>query len=339
MRAIQTQKLLQSVVLGFYFSMLVLASVGGSAHSAEDPAKYPARALRFIVPFPPGGGNDTIARAIGQQLSIAFGQQVLIDNRPGAGGTIAAKRVINSKNDGYTLLIHHIGMSTAPALYKNLGFDPMNDFEYVGQVADVPMILVGNKDLPPKNYQELLPYMKANASKIAYANAGIGSASHLCGLLFMSRIQLDLTTVPYKGTAPALTDLIGGQVQLMCDQTTNLSGQLATNAVKPYGTTTMQRIKAFDKIPTLNEQGLKNFEVKVWHGVYAPKGTPKGEMDKLAKALQGAIQDPVYKQHMAELGVEIPTQANATPEGLKKHLKAQIDLWSPIIKAAGIYAD
>lgn len=155
----------------------------------------------------------------------------------------------------------------------------------------------------------------------------------------MSRIQLDLTTVPYKGTAPALTDLIGGQVQLMCDQTSNISSQLTTGSIKSYGTTTMQRLKAFDKIPTLNEQGLKNFEIKVWHGVYAPKGTPKARMDKLSKALQGAIQDVQYKMHMAELGIEIPSQANASPEGLKRHLKAQIDLWAPIIKTAGIYAD
>jgi tripartite-type tricarboxylate transporter receptor subunit TctC len=306
------------------------------AQAADFPGDRP---ITLVVPFAAGGPTDKVARELALAMSKQLKGQVIVDNSPGAGGTIASKRVLNSKNDGYTLLIHHIGMSTAPALYKNLGFDPLTDFEYVGQVADVPMILVGNKDLPPKNFQELVPYMKANASKLAYANAGLGSASHLCGLLLMSRLQLDLTTVPYKGTAPALTDLIGGQVQLMCDQTTNLSGQLATNTVKPYGSATMQRIKAFDKIPTLNEQGLKNFEVKVWHGVYAPKGTPKAEMDKLAKALQGAIQDPLYKQHMAELGVEIPTQANATPEGLKKQLKSQIELWTPIIKSAGVYAD
>ena len=319
--------------------LILMCAMGLANAQSKEVSSYPNKPIRIINPLAVGGAVDTMARMLAPTLQEILGQTIVIESKPGAGGTIGANFVAKSPADGYTLLIHHIGMSTAPALYKNLGFDPMNDYEYVGQVADVPMILVGNKNLPPKNYQELLPYMKANVSTIAYANAGVGSASHLCGLLFMSRIQLDLTTVPYKGTAPALTDLIGGQVQLMCDQTTNLSGQLATNAVKPYGSTTMQRIKAFDKIPTLNEQGLKNFEVKVWHGVYAPKGTPKAEMDKLAKALQGAIQDPLYKQHMAELGVEIPSQANASPEGLKKHLKAQIDLWTPIIKNAGIYAD
>jgi len=266
-------------------------------------------------------------------------QQVIVDNSPGAGGTIAAKKVLNAPKDGYTILIHHIGMSTAPALYKNLGFDPNTDYEHLGQVADVPMVLVANKDLPAKNYTELLAYIKANGSKVAYANAGIGSASHLCGLLFMSTIQQDMTTVPYKGTAPALTDLIGGQVQLMCDQTTNLAGQLKAGSVKAYGATTLQRIPAFKDIPTLHEQGLKNFQVNVWHGVYAPKGTPKVATDKLAAAIKAGIHDASYKAKMAELGANVPNDKNASPEGHKAHLKAQIDLWTPIIKKAGVYAD
>ena len=309
----------------------------GVSISAANAADFPGdRPITLVVPFSAGGPTDKVARELALAMGKQLKGQVIVDNSPGAGGTIAAKRVINSKNDGYTLLIHHIGMSTAPALYKNLGFDPMNDFEYVGQVADVPMILVGNKDLPPKNYQELLPYMKANASKIAYANAGIGSASHLCGLLFMSRIQLDLTTVPYKGTAPALTDLIGGQVQLMCDQTTNLSGQLATNAVKPYGTTTMQRIKAFDKIPTLNEQGLKNFEVKVWHGVYAPKGTPQPILDKINAALKKALNSPDVKKRLEDANIDIVPASKINAKALKDHLESEINVWGPVIRKANI---
>jgi tripartite-type tricarboxylate transporter receptor subunit TctC len=230
-------------------------------------------------------------------------------------------------------------MSTAPGLYKNLGYDPMTDFEHLGMVADVPMVMVANKDLPAKNLTELLAYIKANGAKVNYANAGIGSASHLCGLLFMSTIQVDMTTVPYKGTAPALTDLLGGQVQLMCDQTTNLSGQLKAGAVKSYGATTMQRVAAFKDIPTFNEQGLKNFEVNVWHGVYAPKGTPKDVTDKLAAALQAGIKDASYREKMADLGANIPNAKNSSPAGHKAHLKAQIDLWTPIIRKAGVYAD
>ncbi|MCE7506091.1 tripartite tricarboxylate transporter substrate binding protein BugD [Polynucleobacter sp. IMCC30063] len=321
------------------FAVSLASSIGLSTlvvQAAEFPGDRP---ITLIVPFAAGGPTDKVARELALVMGKQLKGQIIVENTPGAGGTIAAKKVVNAPKDGHTLLIHHIGMSTAPALYKNLGFDPMNDYEYIGQVADVPMMLIANKDLPPKNFKDLVPYMKANTSKIAYANAGIGSASHLCGLLLMSRIQIDLTTVPYKGTAPALTDLMGNQVQLMCDQTTNIGTQVTAGSVKAYGTTTLQRIKAYDKVPTLNEEGLKNFEVKVWHGVYAPKGTPKADTEKLAAALKAAIQDPSYKSKMAEMGVEIPSQANASPEGLKNHLKAQIDLWSPIIKAAGVYAD
>lgn len=321
------------------FAVSLASSIGLSTlvvQAAEFPGDRP---ITLIVPFAAGGPTDKVARELALVMGKQLKGQIIVENTPGAGGTIAAKKVVNAPKDGHTLLIHHIGMSTAPALYKNLGFDPMNDYEYIGQVADVPMMLIANKDLPPKNFKDLVPYMKANTSKIAYANAGIGSASHLCGLLLMSRIQIDLTTVPYKGTAPALTDLMGNQVQLMCDQTTNIGTQVTAGSVKAYGTTTLQRIKAYDKVPTLNEEGLKNFEVKVWHGVYAPKGTPKADTEKLAAALKAAIQDPSYKSKMAEMGVEIPSQANASPEGLKNHLKAQIDLWTPIIKAAGVYAD
>jgi tripartite-type tricarboxylate transporter receptor subunit TctC len=246
---------------------------------------------------------------------------------------------MSAKNDGYTLLVHHIGMSTAPGLFRNLGYDPMTDFEHLGQVADAPMIMVGNKDLQAKNLKELMVYIKAKGLDVAYANAGIGSASHLCGLLFMSAVQQDMTTVPYKGTAPALTDLMGGQVQLMCDQTTNLAGQLKAGSVKAYGASTLQRIPAFKDIPTLHEQGLKDFQVNVWHGVYAPKGTSKDTTDKLSAAIKASINDASYKAKMTDLGVVVPNEKSASPAGHKAHLKAQIDLWTPIIKKAGIYAD
>jgi tripartite-type tricarboxylate transporter receptor subunit TctC len=293
----------------------------------------------MVVPFAAGGPTDKVAREIALAMSKTLKQQVIIDNSPGAGGTLAAKKVMNAPKDGYTVLIHHIGMSTAPGLYKKLGYDPLTDFEHLGQVADVPMVMVANKDLPPKNLTELVAYIKANGAKVNYANAGIGSASHLCGLLFMSAIQQDMTTVPYKGTAPALTDMMGGQVQLMCDQTTNLAGQLKAGSVKAYGATSMQRVAAFKDIPTLNEQGLKNFEVNVWHAVYAPKGTPKDATDKLSAALKAGINDAGYKAKMADLGASIPNEKNASPAGHKAHLKAQIDVWTPLIKKAGVYAD
>ena len=319
---------------------MLTVGIVATALSGGVQAAFPEdKPVTMVVPFAAGGPTDKVARELALVMGKSLKQQVIVDNSPGAGGTIAAKKVLNAPKDGYTILIHHIGMSTAPALYKNLGFDPNTDYEHLGQVADVPMVLVANKDLPAKNYTELLAYIKANGSKVAYANAGIGSASHLCGLLFMSTIQQDMTTVPYKGTAPALTDLIGGQVQLMCDQTTNLAGQLKAGSVKSYGATTLQRIPAFKDIPTLHEQGLKNFQVNVWHGVYAPKGTPKVATDKLAAAIKAGIHDASYKAKMAELGANVPNDKNASPEGHKAHLKAQIDLWTPIIKKAGVYAD
>jgi tripartite-type tricarboxylate transporter receptor subunit TctC len=320
-------------------AFMVLSIFMGMISSAVFAAFPDDKPITMVVPFAAGGPTDKVARELALVMSRSLKQQVVVDNSPGAGGTIAAKKVLNAPKDGYTILIHHIGMSTAPALYKNLGFDPVADYEHLGQVADVPMIMVANKDLPAKNLPELLAYIKANSHKLAYAHAGVGSASHLCGLLFMSTIKQDMTTVPYKGTAPALTDLMGGQVQLLCDQTTNLSGQLKAHSVKAYGATTMQRVPAFKDIPTMNEQGLKNFQVNVWHGIYAPKGTPTAATDKLVAAIKAGIADPNYKSKMEELGVTIPNAKNSGPEAHKAHLKAQIELWTPIIQKAGIYAD
>mgnify|MGYP001250097096 CR=1 FL=1 len=320
-------------------AMLAVGIIAGTISAGAQAAFPDDKPVTMVVPFAAGGPTDKVARELALSMSKALKQQVIIDNSPGAGGTIAAKKVMNAPKDGYTVLIHHIGMSTAPTLYRKLGYDPLTDFEHLGQVADVPMVLVGNKDLPAKNFTELLAYIKANGTKVAYANAGIGSASHLCGLLFMSAVQQDMTTVPYKGTGPALTDLIGGQVQLMCDQTTNLAGQLKAGSVKAFGATTSQRVAAFKDIPTLQEQGLKNFEVNVWHAVYAPKGTPKAATDKLSAAIKAGINDAGFKAKMADLGANVPNEKNASPEGHKAHLKAQINVWAPLIKKAGTYAD
>lgn len=310
--------------------------VGGAAQAQDYPGNRPVSA---VVPFAAGGPTDKVARELAQVMSKHLGATIVIENLGGAGGTIGAKKVAQSKNDGYTILIHHIGMSTAPALYRNLGFDPLKDFEYVGEIADVPMVLVGNKNLPPNTFKDLLPYIKANASKMSLANAGIGSASHLCGLLFMSAIQTELTTVPYKGTAPALTDILGGQVNLMCDQTTNIAGQLKAGSLKPYAAMQSRRVEAFKDIPTAAEQGLPNIEVKIWHAMYAPKGTPKPVIDKLSAALQKAVTDPGFRSKMAELGAEAVPAQRATPDSLKTFLAGEINKWTPVIRKAGVYAD
>ena len=314
----------------------VLTLAGTSAVCAQD---YPSKSITLVVPFAAGGPTDTLARNLGVSLTQSLKQQIVVDNSAGAGGTIGINKVAKARNDGYTLLLMHIGMSTSPALYRKLPYDTLNDFEYIGQVADVPMTLIGKKTLPPNNLKELLAYIKSNKEKLNYANAGLGAASHLCGLLLMSKIETELTTISYKGTAPAMTDLLGGQVDLMCDQTTNTTQQIKAGTVKVYGVTSRQRVPSLKEVPTLAEQGLKNFEVVVWHGLYAPKGTPKPVLDKLVAALQAAVQDPALKKRLAELGAEPVPVSKANPESLRTQLKTEIDQWAPIIKKAGVYAD
>ncbi len=293
----------------------------------------------MIVPFTAGGPTDTLARHLAQSMGSTLKQQVIVENAPGAGGTIGSTKAAKAKPDGYTILIAHIGMATAPALYRKLSFNPLTDYEYIGQVADGPMTLIAKPGFQPSNLKDLIAYVKANKAKVNMGNAGIGSASHLCGLLFMSTIETDLTTVPYSGTGPAMTALMGGQIDLMCDQTTNTTAQIKAGKVKVYGVTSRQRAPSLPDVPTLQEQGLKDFEVAVWHGLYAPKGTPKAALDKLNAALQAAVKDAGIKTKLAELGVVPVSVDKATPEGLQKHLKTEIDKWGPIIKKAGVYAD
>jgi tripartite-type tricarboxylate transporter receptor subunit TctC len=317
--------------------MLALTLIGTvvSAQAQE----YPARPITMVVPFAAGGPTDTVGRMIAQSMSTRLKQQVIIENTAGAGGTIAAAKVARATPDGYTLFLHHIGQSTAPSLYRKLPYNVFDSFEPIGLVTDVPMTLIARKDFPAKDFKEALAYIKANKDKISLANAGVGSASHLCGMLFMNAIDTDLTTVPYKGTAPAMNDLLGGQVDLLCDQTTNTSAYIKSDKVKVYGLTTKTRLPQLPNVPTLAEAGLPGFEVAVWHGLYAPKGTPKPVIDKLSSALQYALADSAVKQRFGDLGTEPVAQNRATPEALRSHLKSEVDKWAPIIKKAGVYAD
>jgi tripartite-type tricarboxylate transporter receptor subunit TctC len=230
-------------------------------------------------------------------------------------------------------------MSTAPALYRKLPYNSITDFESIGLINEVPMTLVAKKDFPAKDLKELIAYVKANKDKVTYANAGLGAASHLCGMLFMSAIQTDVTTVPYKGTAPAMNDLLGGQVDFMCDQTTNTTSQIKAGSIKVYAVTTKTRVPSLPNVPTAHEAGLPNFEVSIWHGLYGPKGTAKPIVDSLTKALQVALKDANVKQRFLDLGTEPIAEKRATPEALRSHLKVEIDKWGPIIKKAGVYAD
>lgn len=306
---------------------------------AAAQAPYPNRPITMVVPFAAGGPTDTVARLIGQSMTQTLGQQVVIENVGGAGGTLGAARVAKATADGYTVLLHHIGHATSATLYRKLPYDTIGDFEPIGLVTDVPMTIIAKKDLPPNNFQELVAYMKANKDKVSLANAGVGAASHLCGMLFQSAIQTVVTTVPYRGTGPAMNDLTGGHVDVMCDQTTNTTGQITAGAVKAYAVTSPARLATLPNLPTVVEAGIPQLQVAVWHGLYAPKGTPKPAIDRLVVALQAALQDATVKARFADLGTEPVALARATPDALRAHLKAEIDRWAPIIKAAGEYAD
>ena len=306
------------------------------AASAQD---YPTRTVTMIVPYAAGGPTDTVARVLAQSMSKSLGQTVVVENRPSAGGILGPEVVKNAEPNGYTILIHHIGMATIPTLYRNLRFNPLTDFEYIGLVNEVPMTIIGKPTLPPNNLKELLAYIKANKDKVSYANAGIGAASHLCGMLFMSAINTDVLTVPYKGTGPAMNDLIGGQVDFMCDQTTSTTGQIKGGKVKVYGVTSPKRVPSLPDVPTLDEQGLKGADVAIWHGLYAPKGTPKPVIDKLVAAMQAALKDPGVQSKFSELGAITYPPDKQNPKALQAHLKAEIDKWGPIIKKAGQFAD
>jgi len=324
-------------MVAWLFGIAVTVIVFAAAPTTAQ--EYPTKVVTMIVPFTAGGPTDTVARLLGAPMSKSLGQQVIVENVGGAGGTIAANRVAKGIPDGYTILIHHIGMSTAPALYRKLPYNPMTDLEPIGLINEVPMTLVAKKEFPAKDLKELIAYVKANKDKVNYANAGLGAASHLCGMLFMTAIQTDVTTVPYSGTAPAMNDLLGGQVDFMCDQTTNTTSQIKAEKIKVYGVTTRKRVASLPNVPTMDEAGLKGFEVSIWHALYAPKGTPKPVVDKLVKALQEALKDSTVKQRFADLGTEPVAENRATPEAHRAHLKAETERWGPIIKKAGVYAD
>ncbi len=318
---------------------IALASALAVVVGASAAHAWPDRPISMIVPFAAGGPTDTVARLVAEPMTRELGQQVVVENVGGAGGTLGAARVAKADADGYTLLLHHIGQATSVALYRKLSYDPVKDFAAVGLITDVPMTVVARHNLEPANFSELMAWAKAKKEDATYANAGIGSASHLCGMLLMSAMQVPMTTVAYKGTGPAMTDLLGGQVDLMCDQTTNTTSQIKAGKIKAYGVTTKTRVPALPDLPTLDQSGLPGFEVAVWHGLYAPAGTPKDVIQKLEAALQKALKDPKVIERFADLGTVPVAQDRATPAALQAHLEAEIAKWSPVIKAAGVYAD
>ena len=323
-------------------TLLATAALLATVFSTTAFAEYPEKPVTIVVPFAAGGPTDKVARDFAEVLRKGLNNQtVLIENVGGAGGTLGAGKVAKAAPDGHTLLLHHIGMATSPGLYRNLPYKTLDDFEYLGMINEVPMTLIGRPTLPATNYAELVKWLEANKGKINLANAGLGAASHLCGLLFQQSLKIDMTTVPYKGTAPAMTDLLGGQVDIMCDQTTNTTQQIEGGKVKAFAVTTLKplAIPALAKLPTLDASGLKGFNVSVWHGLYAPKGTPKATMDKINAALRVALKDPEFIKRQEALGAVVVTDTRVGQAEHKKFVEAEIGKWGPAIKAAGQYAD
>jgi tripartite-type tricarboxylate transporter receptor subunit TctC len=318
--------------------IMIVAALGFLIDSAAAQ-DYPTRPINIVVPAAAGGPTDTISRITAQAMSKLLGQQITIENAGGAGGTIGTGRVVRAEPDGYTLLIYHVGLSTAATLYRKLPYDTSSAFASIGLVTDAPMTIIGRSDLEPNTLGELIAYLKGRSTKTTFGNAGTGSASHLCEMLFKSRVQAQVTAVPYRGTGPVMNDLIGKQIDMSCDQATNTTGPISSKLVKAYAVTTKARLASLPDVPTADEAGLKGFELGVWHGVFAPKGTAPAIVDKLAAALKGALKDPDLVKRFHEINTEPMSQDRATPEAAQRMLLSEIDRWAPIINAAGEYAD
>ena len=317
-----------------FAAVVSLAACGGGG--GADPASYPESEITFVVPFSAGGPTDTITRLVAQPMSKELGQQIVVQNVEGAGGTVASGQVAGEDGDGYQVLVHHIGMSTAPALYPDLPYDPLKDFKPVGLITELPMTIVARPDFEPETLKELLAYVEENADKVTIANAGVGAASQLCGLLIEQAVGADLTEVPYDGTGPALTDLMGGQVDFMCDQTPNTVAPIKSDKIKAYAVTTPERIDALPDLPTTAEAGLDDLEVSSFHGLYVPADTPDEIVNKLTAALKVALADKNVMDSFADLGTAPVAEDQVTPEAHTAKLEEQIDLWGPIIEEAGV---
>jgi tripartite-type tricarboxylate transporter receptor subunit TctC len=330
--------------MGLVASSLVLAACGGGGggggSGGEEAAEgYPDGDITIVVPFSAGGPTDTVTRLISEPMAEELGGTIVVQNVEGAGGTVAAGEVAAANPDGYTVLMHHIGMSTAPSLYPDLAYDPLEDFKTVGLVTEVPMTIVARSDFEPETMDEFVDYVTENADSVTLANAGIGAASHLCGLLLQEALGVKLTEVPYEGTGPALTDLVGGQVDIMCDQTTNTTGQIQGGEIKAYAVTTPERVESLPDLATTEEEGLQDLQVGVWHGLYVPVETPDAIVERLTEALQVALADQNVVDELAKLGSTPSSEEDATPEAHTQRLQEQIELWRPIIEEAGVQAD
>lgn len=325
-----------------FFSALAVLATAALAQPALAQGYPGNKPITIIVPFTAGGPTDKVARDFAEALRKHLGNvSIVVDNAAGAGSTVGVAKAARATPNGYTLLITHIGMSTIPTLYRKLSFNVLEDFEYLGIINDVPMVLIGRPTLEADNFADLQAWMKSSKNGVNLGNAGLGSASHLCGLMFQKGMDMPMVTIPYGGTAPAITDLVGGQIDLLCDQTTNTTPQVAGKKVKAYAATTPQRLdgELYKDLPTLDEAGMKDFNVTIWHGMYAPKGTPKEVLDTLNAALKEALKDPEFIRRQQELGAVVATDERIEPEKHKAFVAAEIEKWGAAIKEAGQFAD
>ena len=304
--------------------------------SAVAFAEYPEKQITMVVPYAPAGSTDVMGRMLAQTMSKNLGQPVVVDNTGGAGGTIGALRVVRAPADGYTILFHNMAQAASPALYSKLAYDPVVDFAPIGMVNDVPMILVARKDFPANSLQGLIDYIKANPGKLNFANAGIGSTSNLCEVLMKSSLAANWTSVSYKGTGPALNDLLAGQVDVICDQPASTLQHIKGGNLKALAVATKERISSLPQTPTFSQSGMPGFELTVWHGLYAPKGTPKPVIDRLVASLGAALKDPILAQRFNEMDAMIVPQSSATPTYLAKFLKGDVERWKIALKNAGV---
>lgn len=316
--------------------VLLASAIAFIAPVAAAQAQYPTRPVTLIVPAAAGGPTDTVARLVAESMTRTLGQSVVVENVAGAGGTIGMARVAKAAPDGYTIAVWHIAQATAPALYENLKYDVIEDFDHIGRITDAPMTLVSKTALPAKDVGALLAWIKQEGDKVTYGHAGIGSASHLCTLMLMKELGVQMKGVPYRGTGPAMNDLVGGQFDIMCDQSTNTTNQIKDGKIKGYAVTTRTRVVSLPELPTLDGTSMKGFEVSAWHAVWAPKGLPKDVSERLVAALQAALRDPKVIERFAGLGTEPVAMAQATPRALKEHLAAEVPRWGAVIKAAGV---
>ena len=318
----------------------VVASLG--VHAQNFPGSKP---VTFVVPFAAGGPTDRVARDLAEAMRKTIpGGNFVVENAAGAGGTIAATKVAKANPDGHTLMVWHIGMAATPALYRKLSYKALDDFEYLGMINEVPMTLVGKPQLPANTYRDFENYIRANAGKLNIAHAGLGSASHICGLLWQSTLQTKdaMTTIPFGGTAPAMTALMGGQVDVMCDQTTNTTSQIEAGRIKAFAVTTAKPLSnhpVLKHYPSLQEMGLKGFNLTIWHGLYAPKGTPADVLKTLNDGLKKALKDPEFIKKQEGLGALIVNDKRVEPEEHKKFVAAEMQKIKAAVDAAGKYAD